>query len=91
MSSQARNLSILLIPIARFHPGKGLIPFKTRTFKQILDDLALHRFIVVLKARQLGISTITAAYVAWLVLFIEIKTFLLLQQNYKLQQTWLRK
>ena len=51
------------------HPGKGLIPFKTYDFQgDLVDNLALHRFIVVLKARQLGISTITAAYIAWLVL-----------------------
>ena len=52
------------------HPGKGLIPFKTYDFQsELVDSLALHRFIIVLKARQLGISTITAAYVAWLVSF----------------------
>ena len=59
------------------HPGKGLIPFKTYDFQsQLVEDLALHRFIVVLKARQLGISTITAAYIAWLVLFHRDKNVL---------------
>lgn len=60
------------------HPGKGLIPFKTYDFQsELVNDLALHRFIVVLKARQLGISTITAAYVAWLVLFHRDKNVLI--------------
>ena len=60
------------------HPGKGLIPFKTYDFQaDLVEDLALHRFIVVLKARQLGISTITAAYVAWLVLFHRDKNVLI--------------
>ena len=60
------------------HPGKGLIPFKTYDFQaDLVNDLALHRFIVVLKARQLGISTITAAYVAWLVLFHRDKNVLI--------------
>ena len=60
------------------HPGKGLIPFKTYDFQSdLVNDLALHRFIVVLKARQLGISTITAAYVAWLVLFHRDKNVLI--------------
>ena len=60
------------------HPGKGLIPFKTYDFQgELIDSLALHRFIVVLKARQLGISTITAAYVAWLVLFHRDKNVLI--------------
>ena len=60
------------------HPGKGLIPFKTYDFQaDLVEDLALNRFIVVLKARQLGISTITAAYVAWLVLFHRDKNVLI--------------
>ena len=60
------------------HPGKGLIPFKTYDFQgDLVDNLALHRFIVVLKARQLGISTITAAYIAWLVLFHRDKNVLI--------------
>jgi len=59
------------------HPGKGLIPFKTYDFQDdLVNDLALHRFIVVLKARQLGISTITAAYIAWLCLFHRDKNVL---------------
>jgi len=59
------------------HPDKGLIPFKTYDFQaQLVEDLALHRFIVVLKARQLGISTITAAYIAWLTLFHRDKSVL---------------
>jgi len=60
------------------HPGKGLIPFKTYDFQsELVEDLALHRFIVVLKARQLGISTITAAYIAWLILFHRDKNVLI--------------
>tara|TARA_Y100000590_G_scaffold338055_1_gene385190 strand:- start:3976 stop:5553 length:1578 start_codon:yes stop_codon:yes gene_type:complete len=61
------------------HPGKGLIPFKTYDFQsELVDDLDLHRFIVVLKARQLGISTITAAYIAWLCLFHRDKNVLII-------------
>jgi len=60
------------------HPGKGLIPFKTYDFQgDLVDSLDLHRFIIVLKARQLGISTITAAYIAWLVLFHRDKNVLI--------------
>ena len=60
------------------HPGKGLIPFKTYDFQsQLVEDLALHRFIIVLKARQLGISTITAAYIAWLIMFHRDKNVLI--------------
>ncbi len=43
------------------HPLKGLIPFKTYPFQDdLLVDFNDYRFTVILKARQLGISTITA-------------------------------
>jgi len=52
------------------HPLKGLIPFKTYNYQSdLLDEFNDHRFTVILKARQLGISTITAAYIAWMLLF----------------------
>jgi len=61
------------------HPGKGLIPFKTYDFQsELVDSLDLHRFIIVLKARQLGISTITAAYITWLCLFHRDKNVLII-------------
>jgi len=60
------------------HPGKGLIPFNTYDFQNdLVEELALHRFMIILKARQLGISTITAAYVTWLVLFHRDKNVLI--------------
>ena len=58
------------------HPMRGLIAFKTYDFQtDLIQQFNDHRFSVILKARQLGISTITAAYVAWMMLFIGIKTF----------------
>jgi hypothetical protein len=59
------------------HPGKGLIPFKTYDFQDdLVESMSLHRFVICLKARQLGISTITAAYITWLVLFHRDKNVL---------------
>ena len=59
------------------HPQKGLIPFKAFDYqKDLLVDFNDYRFNVILKARQLGISTITAAYVAWLMLFHRDKNIL---------------
>mgnify|MGYP003110985263 FL=1 len=59
------------------HPEKGLIPFKTYDFQtDLLEDFNDYRFSVILKARQLGISTIVAAYVAWLMLFHRDKNIL---------------
>jgi len=66
------------------HPLKGLIPFKTYPFQtQLLKDFDEHRFHVVLKARQLGISTITAAYVTWLMLFYKDKNILVIATQIK--------
>jgi len=41
-----------------------------------LEDFRDYRFNIILKARQLGISTISAAYVAWLMLFHKDKNIL---------------
>ena len=61
------------------HPMKGQIPFKTYDFQtQLLSDFNDYRFNVILKARQLGISTVTAAYVAWLMMFHKDKNVLVI-------------
>jgi len=65
------------------HPLKGLVPFKTYDYqKDILKDFEDHRFNIVLKARQLGLSTITAAYVVWLLLFHREKNVLVLATKF---------
>lgn len=52
------------------HPMKGLIPFNLYPFQEkCVDDFKNHRFNIILKARQLGMSTSTAAYITWLLLF----------------------
>ena len=61
------------------HPMHGQIPFKTYDYqKDILKDFNDYRFNVILKARQLGISTISAAYVAWFMLFHREKNVLVI-------------
>ena len=52
------------------HPQRGLIPFKLYPFQEdLVENFIDHRFNVILKARQLGISTITAGFVVWQMLF----------------------
>jgi len=59
------------------HPLEGLIAFKTYDFQaQLLQDFNDYRFNIILKARQLGISTIVAAYIAWLMVFHRDKNIL---------------
>ena len=59
------------------HPMRGLIPFSLYPFQETaLTDFKNNRFSVILKARQLGISTTVAAYVCWLMLFHRDKNVL---------------
>ena len=65
------------------HPMKGLIPFRTYDFqKDLIQDFNDYRFTVILKARQLGISTITAAYIAWLMMFHRDKNVLVIATKF---------
>jgi len=52
------------------HPIKGTVPFETYPFQNdVVKSFEKHRFNIIVKSRQLGISTITAAYALWLALF----------------------
>jgi len=65
------------------HPLKGLIPFKTYDYQgDLIDDFNDYRFTIILKARQLGISTITAAYIAWLMMFHRDKNILVMATKF---------
>lgn len=65
------------------HPIKGLIPFKTYPYQaDLLQDFNDYRFTVILKARQLGISTIAAAYIVWLMLFYRDKNILVMATKF---------
>ncbi len=65
------------------HPQRGLIPFHLYKFQEkLLEDFEDHRFNVILKARQLGISTITAAYVAWMMMFHREKNVLVIATKF---------
>ena len=66
------------------HPLKGLISFKTYPYQDdLLKDFNDYRFNVILKARQLGISTITAAYIVWLMLFHRDKNVLVIATKFQ--------
>ena len=65
------------------HPMRGLIPFKTYDFQSsLIENYNDNRFTVILKARQLGISTITAAYVAWMMMFHRDKNVLVIATKF---------
>jgi hypothetical protein len=65
------------------HPIHGLIPFRTYDFQSdLISDFNAHRFSVILKARQMGISTIVAAYIVWLMLFHRDKNVLVMATKF---------
>tara|TARA_A100001515_G_scaffold120165_1_gene103034 strand:+ start:2179 stop:3771 length:1593 start_codon:yes stop_codon:yes gene_type:complete len=66
------------------HPVRGLIPFKTYPFQSdVVQEFNDHRFNIILKARQLGISTISAGYILWLMMFYREKKVLVLATQFK--------
>jgi hypothetical protein len=74
------------------HPLKGLIPFNTFDFQdKCLEDFNEHRFNIVLKSRQLGISTIAAAYALWLAYFYKDKNILIIATKLSVAQNFIKK
>ena len=61
------------------HQVRGLIPFETYDFQDdCVKDFQQHRFNIVLKSRQLGLSTVSAAYVLWYAIFKKDKNILVI-------------
>jgi len=59
-------------------PKEGIIPLSLFKYQEkVIKDYQKHRFNIILKARQTGISTITAAYAVWLMLFHNDKNILI--------------
>lgn len=74
------------------HPDKGLISFKTWDFQeQLLDDYVNNRKIIINKSRQLGISTLTAAYCAWLMLFHREKNIMIIATKFEVAGNLVKK
>lgn len=74
------------------HPLKGRIPFHTFPFQ---DDCLVafneNRFNVVVKSRQLGLSTLTAAYAVWLAMFRKDKSILIIATKLAVAQNFIKK
>tara|TARA_Y100000310_G_scaffold339316_1_gene431660 strand:+ start:5831 stop:7432 length:1602 start_codon:yes stop_codon:yes gene_type:complete len=74
------------------HPVEGLIPFKTYPYQtDLLSDFNDYRFTVILKARQLGISTIAAAYIVWMMVFHRDKNILVMATKFKTASNLVKK
>lgn len=74
------------------HPVEGLVPFRTYPFQQrLLRDFVDYRHNIILKARQLGISTISAAYAAWLLLFHKEKMVIVVATKFSVAGNLVKK
>jgi len=61
------------------HPMEGKIPFSLYPFQEkMIYDFDKHNYNVILKARQLGISTLTAGYALWMMTFQTDKNILVI-------------
>jgi hypothetical protein len=74
------------------HPTRGTIPFKTYSFQDdCVRDFIDHRFTIVVKGRQLGLSTLVAAYSVWLALFHKDKNILIIATKLGVAQNFIKK
>ena len=64
------------------HPKRGKIKFNLYDYQEdILTDFKDNRYNIILKSRQLGISTLTAGYSLWLMLFNSDKNILCIAKD----------
>lgn len=74
------------------HPVRGTIPFRTFPFQEeCIRDFEANRFNIVVKSRQLGLSTLTAAYAAWMCIFRKDQNVLIIATKQKTAQNMIRK
>ena len=74
------------------HPQKGLIDFNTYPFQDdCIRDFVDHRFNIILKSRQLGISTLGAAYAVWLAIFYKDKNVLVIATKLSVAMNFIKK
>ena len=74
------------------HPVRGLIKFDTFDFQdQCVDVFGKERFSIVLKSRQLGLSTLSAGYAVWLALFQRDKNILVIATKLSVAQNFINK
>ena len=74
------------------HPLRGLIKFNTFPFQDdCVKDFNEHRFNIILKSRQLGLSTLVAAYAVWQAVFYKDKNILIIATKLAVAQNFIRK
>lgn len=70
----------------------GAVQFNTFDFQdECVKKFEEHRFNIILKARQLGLSTVTAAYCIWKILFQSDVNILVIATNLRTAKNFIRK
>ena len=74
------------------HPVKGLIPFETFDYQdRCVESFKDNRFVIVNKSRQLGLSTISAAYSIWMAIFQQEKNILVVATKLDVAKLFIKK
>ena len=74
------------------HPVRGLIKFDTYPFQdECVETFLENRFSIILKSRQLGMSTLVAAYATWIALFQKDKNILIIATKLSVAQNFITK
>jgi len=64
------------------HPKRGQVKFSLFPFQElVLKDFLKHRFNVILKSRQMGLTELMATYILWYCLFNKDKNVLVISKN----------
>lgn len=74
------------------HPTKGLVDFRTYPYQDdCVKAFVKNRFVIVNKSRQLGLSTVSAAYSLWLALFHKEKNVLVIATDLGVATNFMKK
>lgn len=74
------------------HPLKGSIPFATFPYQDnCLKAFQANRFVITNKSRQLGLSTLSAAYSLWMALFQRDKNILVIATRLDVAKNFIKK
>lgn len=74
------------------HPEKGRIPFDLFPYQEdVIKQIEAHKYNIVLKSRQLGLSTVVSAYCLWLGLFHRDKNIILVANKLEVCKNMVKK
>ncbi len=92
LANAARNIFYFAKFARIIHPILGNIPFELYPFqKRVLWEFINHRFNIVLKARQMGLTETIALYVLWIALFSINKNIVIISLKDRVAKRVLRR